>query len=472
MNYVFYDFETSGLSWYFDQPIQLAAKLVDENFNIIDEFNEKCRLRDGVIPSPVAMLITKTDLEQLSREQSFYEFMDRVHTKLASWSPAIFIGYNNINFDEKFLRCSFYQSLHAPYLTNTNNNSRADLFKIILAVCNLDKPYLNIPNDEKTGKRSLKLEKLAENNEIKHEFAHDAMSDVDATIDLANIIKKNEPELWEHMIQFRSYKNVNEYINNNNILIIPPTNATGTYIPVSLVTSNPDNAKEIIFYNLNEEVTDDVINSRTRSIGGLFKNKILKKIKSNDYPIFLEEKHMNNIQKKEYLENKGLFEERANLVKASSNFIMNVNQYLVDQLADYQIDSGDYMSASDHVDEMLYRGFTGPSDWKIIQQLSKIDNAHDLDKELNSLEDKRLVELYKRKMYSDRNDLLTEETRKEHQDYIKDKISNIGEKLPWTTLAKARRELDKAITDSRFSGMEDQFKKIDNFLNNIEKEFL
>ena len=175
---------------------------------------------------------------------------------------------------------------------------------------------------------------------------------------------------------------------------------------------------------------------------------------------------------KEYLENKGLYEERANLVKASSNFIMNVNQYLVDQLADYQIDSGDYMSASDHVDEMLYRGFTGPSDWKIIQQLSKIENAHDLDKELNSLEDKRLVELYKRKMYSDRNDLLTEETRKEHQDYIKDKISNIGEKLPWTTLAKARRELDKAITDSRFSGMEDQFKKIDNFLNNIEKKFL
>ena len=43
MNYVFYDFETSGLSWYFDQPIQLAAKLGDENFNIIDEFNEKCR---------------------------------------------------------------------------------------------------------------------------------------------------------------------------------------------------------------------------------------------------------------------------------------------------------------------------------------------------------------------------------------------------------------------------------------------
>ena len=41
MNYVFYDFETSGLNFYFDQPIQLAAKLVDDQFNVIDEINEE-----------------------------------------------------------------------------------------------------------------------------------------------------------------------------------------------------------------------------------------------------------------------------------------------------------------------------------------------------------------------------------------------------------------------------------------------
>ena len=53
-------------------PLGNPVLFVDENFNIIDEFNEKCRLRDGVIPSPVAMLITKTDLEQLSREPVSY----------------------------------------------------------------------------------------------------------------------------------------------------------------------------------------------------------------------------------------------------------------------------------------------------------------------------------------------------------------------------------------------------------------
>ena len=96
MNYVFYDFETSGLNFYFDQPIQLAAKLVDENFHVLDELNEKCRLRDGVIPSPTAMLITKTDLRDLDTKQSFYEFMDKVHQKLTSWSPAVSVSYTHL----------------------------------------------------------------------------------------------------------------------------------------------------------------------------------------------------------------------------------------------------------------------------------------------------------------------------------------------------------------------------------------
>ena len=34
MNYVFYDFETTGLDTKFSQPIQIAAIAVDENFNV------------------------------------------------------------------------------------------------------------------------------------------------------------------------------------------------------------------------------------------------------------------------------------------------------------------------------------------------------------------------------------------------------------------------------------------------------
>ena len=472
MNYVFYDFETSGLNYYFDQPIQLAAKLVDENFCVLDELNEKCRLRDGVIPSPTAMLITKTNLKELSTKQSFYEFMDKVHKKFLSWSPAVFIGYNNINFDEKFLRSSFYQSLYAPYMTNTNNNSRSDLFKIMLTVCNLEKAYLNIPIDQEKGRKSLKLETLAENNNIKHEFAHDAMSDVDATLGLAEIIKKNDPDFWAHVMTFRNHNFVRDFVEGNKVCILPPTTSTGSYVPVCYLTCNPDNLKELIFFNLNEEVTDEIINSRTRNVGSLFKNKILKKVKSNDYPIFLLEKHLNETNKSEYCKNQKIYEDKCIKLTASSNFIMNINQYLVDQLADYQVDNRDYLSASEHVDEMLYSGFTGPSDWAKIKKMDNLHSSKDILDAMNELEDNRLVELYKRKLYSDKRSLLPDQMIKNYRDYISNKISNDSEKVPWTTISKARAELEKASTDNRFSGMQTEFESIKEYLNIIEKEFI
>ena len=472
MNYIFYDFETSGLNYYFDQPIQLAAKLVDENFSVIDELNEKCRLRDGVIPSPTAMLITKTDLEDLNTKQSFYEFMDKVHKKFTSWSPAIFIGYNNINFDEKFLRSSFYQSLYAPYLTNTNNNTRSDLFKIILTICNLEKSYLNIPIDKEKGRKILKLEKLAENNNIAHKFAHDAMSDVDATLGIAELIKTNDPELWEHMMVFRSHNNVSDFIEKNKICIMPPTTSNGEYTPVGHLTSNPDNPKELIFFNLNEIVTDDILNSRTRNIGGLFKSKILKKVKSNDFPIFLLPEHLNDSKRGKFSENLKEYNRKLDSINSSSNFIMNINQYLVDQLADYQVDNRDYLSASEHVDEMLYSGFTGPSDWTKIKKINSLNSSQDVMATLETLEDKRLEELYKRKLYSENKSLLSDKVLKNHRLYISEKISNDSEKVPWTTLAKARIELAKAANDTRFTNMNKEMEKIEKYLNKIKNEFI
>ena len=88
---------------------------------------------------------------------------------------------------------------------------------------------------------------------------------------------------------------------------------------------------------------------------------------------------------------------------------MNINQYLVDQLADYQVDSRDYLSASEHVDEMLYNGFTGPSDWAKIKMMDNLHSSKDILDAMNELEDNRLVELYKRKLYSDKRSLLPDQ---------------------------------------------------------------
>ena len=98
MNYVFYDFETTGLDTKFSQPIQIAAIVVDEDFVQIDDpVNVRCRLKDGVIPNPSALLVHKVPIHLLKNEQSFYSMMDFIHKKFTSWGPAIFIGLSLIH---------------------------------------------------------------------------------------------------------------------------------------------------------------------------------------------------------------------------------------------------------------------------------------------------------------------------------------------------------------------------------------
>ena len=100
MNYVFYDFETSGINVNFDQPLQIAAVLLDEEFNEIDVIDERCKLKDGVIANPKALLVNRVKIDILRDAQSFYDMMDIVQDKFSKWSPATFIGYNSIWFDE------------------------------------------------------------------------------------------------------------------------------------------------------------------------------------------------------------------------------------------------------------------------------------------------------------------------------------------------------------------------------------
>ena len=58
---------------------------------------------------------------------------DYEHSRGNKGVGATFIGYNSIFFDVEVLRNSLFQSLYNPYLTNTNSNTRADLYKIMIA---------------------------------------------------------------------------------------------------------------------------------------------------------------------------------------------------------------------------------------------------------------------------------------------------------------------------------------------------
>ena len=126
MNFVFYDLETTGRNSTWDQIIQVAAILVDKNFNELERFEDRCRLRSGLVPEPGALLVNKTSIEMLNNVNlSHYGLIKKLQDKFKKWSPAIFIGYNTISFDEEFLRKTFFKLLLEPYTTQFNGNKRA-----------------------------------------------------------------------------------------------------------------------------------------------------------------------------------------------------------------------------------------------------------------------------------------------------------------------------------------------------------
>lgn len=200
-HFVFFDTETTGLSRDFDQILQFAAILTDNNFRELDRFEIRCRCLPWVVPAPMALKVTGVTPQQLtdSTLPSFFEMMGAIKNKLTAWSPATFVGYNSMRFDEPLLQRAFWQTLHPPYLTVTGGNSRMDLLPIVQAASHLAEGALSFPRTEK-GNIGFKLDAVAPLNGFAHANAHDALADVEATINIAGLISERVPALWQSSV--------------------------------------------------------------------------------------------------------------------------------------------------------------------------------------------------------------------------------------------------------------------------------
>ncbi len=179
--FVFYDFETTGTSPAFDQPLQFAAILTDEYLQPIDRVNIRCRLAPHILPAPWALAVTGINPASLNDLElpTLFEFMQTIADLIARWRPATWVGYNSIAFDEEMMRQAFYQNLHPQiYLTQSAGNDRMDILKLVYAVSALAPEALEWPQNDR-GQTSLKLDQLAPANGFEQHDAHDALGDVD-----------------------------------------------------------------------------------------------------------------------------------------------------------------------------------------------------------------------------------------------------------------------------------------------------
>jgi len=213
MEFVFYDVETTGTSSQFDQILQCAAIHTDAELNEIDRFETRCRLLPHVVPASNALRVNQVSADQLFDPAlpSHYEAVTRVYKRFQEWSPAIFIGYNSIRFDEEFIRHEFYKNLFPAYLTNHNNNGRTDVMRAVMAASLYESGAIIVPTNDH-GKQTFKLEQVAASNGCSSETAHDALDDSLSTLCLARLLSKRAPDIWSAFMRLSRKAAVRDYL--------------------------------------------------------------------------------------------------------------------------------------------------------------------------------------------------------------------------------------------------------------------
>lgn len=202
--FLFHDYETFGTHPALDRPAQFAAIRTDSALNIIGEPEVfYCQPADDYLPTPEAVLITGiTPQVALERGTIEAQFARRIHD-LFSVPGTCVVGYNNVRFDDEVTRHVLYRNFYDPYAWSwQNSNSRWDLLDVMRACYALRPDGIVWPEND-DGLPSFRLEHLTAANGIEHLHAHDAMSDVYATIAMAQLVKQRQPRLYDYLLSMR-----------------------------------------------------------------------------------------------------------------------------------------------------------------------------------------------------------------------------------------------------------------------------
>jgi exodeoxyribonuclease-1 len=212
--FFFYDLETSGLSPREDRVMQFAGQRTDMDLKPIGEpVDFLVKLNDDTLPSPHAILVTKiTPQQTLANGLSEAEFAKYLNTEIFT-PDTIAVGYNSIRFDDEFIRHLFWRNFYDPYEWQwKDGRSRWDLLDVVRLTRAIRGDDIKWPVD-KEGKPTNRLELITKLNGISHESAHDALSDVNALIEVTKLIKQKQPQLYEYLLKMRDKKEVAKLVN-------------------------------------------------------------------------------------------------------------------------------------------------------------------------------------------------------------------------------------------------------------------
>lgn len=394
-----HDYETFGIHPAYDRPSQFAGVRTDSDFNIIEEpLVIYCQPADDYLPNPEAVILTGITPQHAKKHGiNEAQFTQQIHEAFSQPTTCI-MGYNNIRFDDEVSRNLFYRNFYDPYgYSWQNGNSRWDLLDVVRACYALRPEGIVWPtNDE--GLPSFKLEHLTKANGISHEQAHDAMSDVYATIEMAKLIKTAQPKLFNYLFQLRNKHKITALIDIIAMkLLVHISGMFGAYRSntslVAPINWHPQNKNAVIMCDLAGDMTPFLELSVEELRERLYRRRA--DLAADESPIPLKLVHINkcpiltpeNTLRSQDAERIGLDRQHC----LNNLQILHDNPQLREKITAVFSEQTEFAPTYD-VDGQLYDGFFSDADRQAMNIIQKTqpENLPALDLSYN---DKRIDEL-------------------------------------------------------------------------------
>jgi exodeoxyribonuclease I len=437
MTFAFYDFETTGISPAFDQPLQFAAILTDGEFREIERVNLRCRIAPHIIPSPWALAVTGVRPAQLVDPAlpTLFEFTQEISALIERWSPAIWTGFNSIHFDEEMLRQALYQNLQPDvFATQFNGNTRFDILTALYAVWYRQPDLFDWPVDE-TGRVRFKLDRIAPLNGFVAHNAHDALGDVEATIHIARQIAQRAPDLWTELLSNRDKGSVQSRLATFQPMALVerfggglPRATIGCFCGIS--ASNPN---QVAFFDLDAADPAELLSADEATVFAAVdaSPKVIRSLSINKSPALLS---VPAPSAEHCL--------RAAVIAKAPELRQRVAQALAARFPEGPA------APTPPVEKQIFGGFYSHADKALLAEFQRADWRR-RQEIVAALSDARLRQLGRRLLAFYAPELLTAEDRGKFNLWLQERWSAPSlEGVEWTSFAKAH----EALADMRVKG--------------------
>lgn len=376
--FFWYDLETTGVNPREGRIMQFAGQRTNMDLQPIGQpVNVLIKLTEDVLPDPEAILITGiTPQQTIVDGLTEAAFLELFYAEVAT-PGTIFTGFNTIRFDDEFMRCLHYRNFYDAYQWQwQDGRSRWDILDLVRMTRALRPQGVKWPVVD--GQPTNRLELLTELNGLAHEQAHDALSDVHATIAVAKLIRSKQPKLFDWLFNLRTKDAVKKFLSNNQTFIYSSGKYAAEVEKTAVVSQVFQDSEGALVYDLRHDPTpfiglsaDELVERWQWTKDATAPPRLpVKTLKYNRCPAISPVTVLSDAGVQGRLKiTPEIVDDHLKVLKAAPEFIQNIIK--ARSLMDQARQRNQASEASRHCDERLYEGFFDVHD----KQLSSVVRA-------------------------------------------------------------------------------------------------